>query len=45
MKIKNMMCSGVHGVWIPETKWNRMVELIERNNVLIKELKGDIQDE
>jgi len=42
MKIKNMYHAGVSGKWIPNSKWNRIVELIEHNNALIKELKEEI---
>ena len=44
MEIKNMMHAGVHGKWIPDTKWNRIVELIEHNNALIKELQEEIEE-
>ena len=42
MDIKNMYHAGVSGKWIPDAKWNRIVELIEHNNALIKELKEEI---
>ena len=43
MKIKNYVHAGVNGKFIPDEQWNRIVELIERNNQLIRELKGEVQ--
>lgn len=43
MEIKNIVHAGVNGKWIPDGKWNRIVELIEHNNALIRELKEEIE--
>lgn len=43
MKIKNYVHAGVNGKFVPDEVWNKVVELIEHNNVLIKELKEEIQ--
>lgn len=43
MNIKNMTHAGVHGKWIPNDKWYRILELIEQNNQLIRELKEEIK--
>lgn len=43
MQIKNITHAGVHGKWIPNEKWNKVVELIEHNNALIRELKKEIE--
>lgn len=42
MEVKNMVHAGVHGKWIPDKKWNKIVELIEHNNALIRELQMEI---
>ena len=41
MKIKNMVHAGENGKFIPDEQWYKIVELVERNNQLIRELKGD----
>ena len=43
MKIKNLTHAGVHGKWIPDEKWNRILELIEHNNALIRELQEELK--
>ena len=43
MEIKNLTHAGVHGKWIPNAKWERIMELIEHNNALIRELKGELE--
>ena len=42
MEVKNMVHACVHGTWIPDKKWNKIVELIEHNNALIRELQMEI---
>ena len=43
MDIKNFVHAGVDCKLVPIEKWDRIVELIEHNNALIKELKEEIQ--
>lgn len=42
MEIKNIVHAGVNCKLVPADKWNRIVELIEHNNALIKELQEEI---
>lgn len=43
MKIKNFVHAGVPCKLVPTEKWDRIVELIEHNNALIRELQEEIK--